>query len=196
MKRGIDGLFVVASGNKQIWAINPETKQKISIKPKRDGKLILDLETTKLGIFYGTLVSHKEQQFFAGNITRWYDINRAQIIDAVSGNSIITLTPKEMKGLLPEEKSKIDIDFQFYLRDDGLHYVMNGEEGVVMPGSPSPVNNIGAGHYNNKVVFGRRVIASLDEKVIYTREIKAKDLARAFRVKNRSRYDKNRDFMG
>jgi len=187
-----NGVYVVAAGNTEIWAINPNSRQKLRLS--RDKSQILDLHASNAGIYYAAELRKKECKRVYG-LNKSFDVNYVQIVDSISGNVCLTLTPPGTESL-PLEKRLVELNFLFDQIDDSLLYVLNGSSGVVFPRCNGEKIQSGRMAFNgNDLFFDERKIASIDESVRYAAEVSANQLSRQFRIKNRDRYLRNRDFF-
>lgn len=190
-----NSVYVIAGGNQQIWAINPKTRQRLRIKLAKDKSKIFDIYTSGSGVYHASELIISEQKKVDG-YTKTFDVNYAQVIDSISGKPCVTITPPDTEGV-PLEQRLVPIEFQFLKRGDSLFYTLNSSEGVVFPHCNAEIEQSGRTNFNGRnLYFGDKKIASLDEEILYSKEVYAKRFSRAFRVKNKIRYNKNRAFFG
>jgi len=184
--------YVIAVGNKQVWVANPSTKQQVRIKPAKDITRVLDIHSNSSGVYHASERIIKESKKDDKGITRQYEVNFVQVFDTLTGNSILTIRPPNSEGL-PLEDRCVPISFSFVKKNGSLPYTLNDSKGVVFEKSNGEREQSGKTTYDgNKVYFDGKKIATLDEKVNYVTEVDASQFSKAFKRKNRERYDKNR----
>ena len=202
----------------QITAIHPNTKRQIVLStPKltKEGNQYLD-DTNEEGKHYqvGSMIvtTHAFKMIASGKGTYYavqleksknekceggialYRANFVQIYDALAGKPIITITPPDHKGK-PLESRVVDLDFSFVRKDGTLKYTLNGEEGKILDKYNGTQSGEDVQIDENKVYFKGRKIAQIGEKIKYATAVDADEFERTFRIKNKERYDKNRDFF-
>lgn len=189
-------IYVIAGGNQQIWAVDPETRQRIRIKLAKDKSKVFDVYANGSGAYHASELISTKQKIVEGHLD-FFDVNYVQIVDSLSGKSCITITPPGTEGISLESRKLVPIQFRFVKKGESLLYILNESEGVVFPHCNTEIEQSGRTNFDgNDIYFGDRKITSLDEKVLYAKEVDAIRFARAFRVKNKHRYDKNRAFFG
>jgi len=135
-----DENYIIIATDQEIWAINPKTKQRMRIKPVKDISKILDIETTQSGIYHAIEtfgIKKKITGEYKEGIKKIktyssFKFNYIQIIDSISGNSIMTINPEESKDQ-PLEKRLIDLKIQFKRDINNLGYKLNFTEGIIFP---------------------------------------------------------------
>ena len=190
-----NGIYVIAGGNQQIWAVDPKTRQRLRIKLAKDRSKVFDVYASGSGVYHVSELITSEQKKVDG-YTKTFDVNYVQVVDSISGKPCVTITPPGVDGV-PLEQRLVSIEFQFLKKGDSLLYTLNDSEGVVFPHCNAEIEQSGMTNFDGKdLYFGDKRIASLDEEILYAKEVDAKRFARAFRVKNKPRYNKNKAFFG
>lgn len=187
-------IYVIAGDEHQIWAINPATKQRLQIKLGADKSKVLDIYVSGSGIYHASEIVTWQSKEGEG-YTQSFKVNYAQVNDSISGRSCVTITPPGTESL-PLEKRLVPLNFQFVAREESLHYNLNNFEGIVFSHFNRGVEQLSRVNFEGKnVYFGDKKIVSLEEGVLYAKEMDAAKLCRAFRLKNRPRYQKNKAFF-
>ena len=190
----MNGIYIITGGKREIWAVNPETKQRLRIKLAKDRSKVFDVFASSSGVYHATELVSKERKVVNGYL-KFFDVNYVQILDSISGKHCTTITPPGAEAM-PLESRLVNIDFRFVQDGESLLYTLNGSEGIVFPHCNAEIEQLGITNFNGKdVYFDGRKIASLDEDILYAKEVDAKKFARAFRLKDKNRYNKNKDFL-
>lgn len=190
-----NGIYVIAGGNQQIWAVNPKTRQRLRIKLAKDKSKVFDVYASGSGVYHAFELITSEQKKVDG-CTDYFDVNYVQVIDSISGRPCVTITPTRIE-MVPLEQRLVPIEFRFVKKGGSLLYNLNDFEGVVFQHCNAEIEQTVKTTFDGKDVYlGDKKIASLDEEVLYAKQIDAKRFARAFRMKNKPRYNKNKAFFG
>ena len=187
-------IYIIASGDKQIWAINPKTRERLRLKLAKDRTKVLDVYASNSGVYHASEQIRKEQKKIKESSTE-VSVNYIQIVDSLSGKTSLTINPPGAESL-PLEERLIPLDFTLVKHNGALLYTLNGTSGVIFPNCNGEIEQSGKTTVEeNALYFDGKKIATLDENIRYAKEVDAQAFARAFRIKNKIRYDKNREFL-
>ena len=188
-------IYIVASDGMAVWAINPANRQRLRIKPASDRNPVLDVIPLKTGIYHAAEVVKKELVRYRGQVYIAQE-NFVRVDDTISGSSVVTINPREVTPAASPIDKVVDISFRFFTDDQALGYVLNGREKVLFgAGYERSSTPMFAKADGNTITYSGRVVATLENRVVHLHEMSGDQLARAFRLKNRFRYDKNRGFF-
>ena len=192
---------VIAGTLREIIAVNPRTKARLSIKsgsrvpagykPQRD---ILGIQPTVSSIYHASEVV--EAVYDEDNRKIGY-VNYVQVYNSLNKRCALTIRP-EINEPLPKNDLYLDaLDFNFVTDGDALCYRLNGKKGTVFSkiagiADTSPRQ---ASSQNNRVFFNGLKIASLKKDIKYLHEIEMKDLKSMFRRNNKKRFKRNKPFF-
>lgn len=195
MAQDNNSTYVIAGGKHQIWAVDPKTSQRLRIKLAKDKSKVFDVYVSGSGIYHASELILTEQKKVDGH-TKFFNINYVQVVDSISSKPCITITPPGTERI-PLEQRLVPVDFKFVKKGDSLLYILNESEGMVFPHCNAEIEQSGRTNFDGKdIYFDDKKIASLNEEILYAKEVDAKRFARVFRVKNKSRYVKNKAFLG
>ena len=121
-----NGIYIIAGGNQQIWAIDPKTKQRLRIKLAKYRIKVFDVYASGSGIYHASELITLEQKKVDGH-TKHFQVNYAQVVDSISEKPCVTITPPGVDGM-PLEQRLVPIEFQFLKIGDSLLYTLNGSK--------------------------------------------------------------------
>ena len=186
--------YLIVSGDHQIWALDPRTKQRLRLKLAKDRTKVLDLYANNSGVYHASEQIRKEQKKIDDRPKK-FDVNYVQVIDSLSGNTFLTINPPGA-GSLPLEERLVPLDFRLTREGNALLYQLNGTSGVIFPRCNGEIEQSGKTTFEGDALyFDGKKIATLDEEIKYAKEVNAQAFAKAFKLKNKARYDRNRHFL-
>ena len=177
--------YIIAGGDHEICALNPNSKQKLSLKS--DQSRVLGIYASSSCVYHAAELLRQESKKVSGR-PKTFDVNYVQVFDSISGNPCLTITPPGSE-YLPLEKRLAELLFSFSKEGDSLLYTLNRSRGVVFERCESEMELSGKTTFDDKRIYfeGCR-ITTLDEPVKFIREVSAEDFARSFRLRNKKVY--------
>lgn len=186
---------VIVAGETGLWSVNPYSKMRLRLKPAKESSKMLDVICSDLGVFHAVELKREESKR-VGKYVKTFPINYIQILDSISGGSVLTFYPPGTKDL-PLEKRCVKLDFRFDLYEDSLNYTLNGTESILFPHCYTGSNKVDGliTFEGNDVYSNGRKILHLDEQVKSAVGIDAQVFAKEMRIKNPGRYDRNKEYF-
>ena len=183
---------VIATTKSQIWAINPDSRQLLRITPA-DKTPILDSYASDKGIHHAVYrpEPNTQRRLKGSEQVSWKQ--KVIIYDTLSSRPISTATgPIRFTTYLPNNP---DFEFKFMKEENSLLYRLGDKKGIIFPSLTGEFNQSMLETDGKRVIFNNRKIATLDQEVQKTWAIEMEEFSRMFRIKNRARFRKNKDFF-
>jgi hypothetical protein len=200
----IIGLNSNRTASKELWIVNSETKQRLRVMPVNYTKKILDIYACNSGIYHAeelivprsknTGRTKYNSEGVRSKEIQTFNTNMVQIIDSISGNSSMTIKP-EYYNDLPLENRLFKLDFKFLNEENYLGYKLGGTQGIIFPNCSKP--NISEKiFFDNKTVYiDNRKITTFENNIFYAAGVDANKLAHAYRIKDKQKYKRNKNFF-
>ena len=182
---------IIGTG-RDIWAVNPHTKQRLRLLLAKDRCPILDIYADNKRIY------HAGAKIEMCNNTSGKDplYNKiVQIADTISGNHVKTIGKNPDFAFPLNETARQRIEFEFIRYPKSLAYVFFGIEEDMIPLINCESQEHPFQAKGNEIYDEQKRIARFDENIEYLTAVDMPEFEKTFRKKNIQRYKKNIDFF-